>query len=275
MESDDPEMDGNNNICPICTSDFASIAGLRQHWTKSHNDEETQAAIAGKMESLSQKSHSSSTTTSTFWNKLQIINQDNSDSSREPNQQFDIIENSAAGDCLFLAVIEFLRNSVNQFDYIPHSVNDLRSMVVSYISSRTNDTSQPNFNQYKHHTIENLQQQIRSLLSCDKEEDPEQAFKTIYSDYMSTPGKYGTVAELCAMAELFKFEFYVIREMNSDSYKCCDYGSISNDSGRPIMHLYFTGNVDQGHFRLLRPIFLKNGSRLALWDYRLVKAYFV
>lgn len=45
MESDSDSDDSNNNICPICNRSFETIAGIKQHWTKSHSTSEIQTAI--------------------------------------------------------------------------------------------------------------------------------------------------------------------------------------------------------------------------------------
>lgn len=39
-DSDDP-----CNICPICNRSFVTIAGIKQHWSKSHSTSEIQSAI--------------------------------------------------------------------------------------------------------------------------------------------------------------------------------------------------------------------------------------
>lgn len=37
--------DDTENICPLCEKKFETLAGIRQHWTKSHTQSEIQAAI--------------------------------------------------------------------------------------------------------------------------------------------------------------------------------------------------------------------------------------
>lgn len=75
MESEDTEVDKKTNICPICERSFSSMAGLRQHVTKSHSEEEIMEAIANKTNSDSQLSQATSAA-HTPWNKFQIIEVD-------------------------------------------------------------------------------------------------------------------------------------------------------------------------------------------------------
>lgn len=52
MDSDSD--DTCDYVCPICNRSFETMAGIRQHWSKSHSDSEIQAAI----DSISQQSGS-------------------------------------------------------------------------------------------------------------------------------------------------------------------------------------------------------------------------
>lgn len=55
METDESESDGENNVCPICHRDFSTVAGLRQHWTKSHPADEIQRVITRNTSSILQQ----------------------------------------------------------------------------------------------------------------------------------------------------------------------------------------------------------------------------
>lgn len=93
-----------------------------------------------------------------------------------------------------------------------------------------------------------------------------------YRDYMATSGKEGTFAELCAIAELFKFVGFLIQQNDSNNYACYDFGltdNFKNDESKPTAYLLFTGNTRSGHFRLLQPIHLSD-SLLQVGKYRLV-----
>lgn len=99
--------------------------------------------------------------------------------------------------------------------------------------------------------------------------------KKNYYEYMSTSQKYGTTAELCAMAEIFNFGFCVIRKQDHTSYNCYDYGSVSGmplNKPSAVVHLLFTGNAGEGHFRYLRQ---KDNTHVAVEPgrYKLVESY--
>lgn len=90
---------------------------------------------------------------------------------------------------------------------------------------------------------------------------------------MSTPGSYGTTAELCAMAEQFDFGYSVILENDPENYTSFDYGSTQNKENRPILHLLFTGDIQRGHFRYLRPLDKAHRAPIEVGKYFLVKEY--
>lgn len=73
--------------------------------------------------------------------------------------------------------------------------------------------------------------------------------------------------------ERFDFGYCIIRENDPENYTCFDYGSLENRDGRPIMHLLFTGDIQLGHFRYLRPIDNANLSPVESGQYFLVKEY--
>lgn len=250
MESDDPEQDGNVNICPMCDRDFATLAGMRQHWTKSHSFEEIQAAIAKNTQDFSQhppapnidNENSPIPNPSHGWNRLHIMAEDTI-------QQFDIIENGAGGDCLFLALLDFLRNHHAIYNNIPNEANELRKMAVNHIVS--NDISR-----FKDSIATNLMNEIPGLVINDKNDESPQICKENYSNHMLTPGNYGTMAELCAIAEIFAFDFFVLRQSSPSEFNCYRDGfavATNSETMENSPHLLFTGNIGRGHFRLLNP----------------------
>lgn len=130
-----------------------------------------------------------------------------------------------------------------------------------------------NFIRFKHSIIVNLRQQIPELSRYDSNSESERVVRKAYSNYMSAPGNYGTTAELCAMAELFEFGFYVIQENNPKNYTCFDYGSFENGIERPALYLLFTGDISRGHFRLLQPIGKDQRFSIERGNYELINDY--
>ncbi|KAJ6647945.1 hypothetical protein Bhyg_03170, partial [Pseudolycoriella hygida] len=242
MESGDTE-DNKTNVCPICNRGFPKLAGLRQHVTKGHPQEEIDEEIERRASSNSQPSQQAPS-----WNKFQIISTNNGN---ELYHQFDVIETDASGDCLFSAVWEFLKEQCNRFTDVPANQNELRTKSVNFIVASSDNGGAPNFIRFKDTIIANLQHQMLELSNI---EVPEGTIRSAYSKYMSTAGVYGTTAELCALAELFEFSYCVIRQNDPENYTCFDYGSTQNMEDRPTLHLLFTGDIRKGHFRYLRPI---------------------
>lgn len=159
---------------------------------------------------------------------------------------------------------------IYKFNNIPQDTNELRTRVVNFILATSDDDGKSNFSRFKQSITINLQQQVPELSTDDNDES---AVRLIYSNYMYTPGNYGTTTELCAMAEIFEFGFYIIREQNSENYTCIDYGSFDNRLEKPALHLLFTGDISRGHFRLLQPTDTKHRSQIKLGDYGLVSGY--
>lgn len=78
------------------------------------------------------------------------------------------------------------------------------------------------------------------------------------------------------MAEIFNFGFCVIRENNSDSYTGYDYGSTNGtsvDQINKVLHLFFTGNVGNGHFKWLLPDKESLDMVTPVGKYKLIKKY--
>lgn len=266
MESDNPENEEKLNVCPVCLRDFGTVAGLRQHWTKGHSTEEIVAAVMKNTQMLSHQTTSSTNksdvgTLTTIalrdWNKLQIMH-------NGVTQQFDIIENKAGGDCLFMSIMEFLKN--RSFTNVPNDFNELRKMAVSHISTHDID-------RFKHSIITNLKNEIPGLLKSDAADDI--CFDN-YVNYMSSPGKYGTEAELCALSELFGFDFNMIRQNNSNEFTSFVNGPTGTgepEARKECIHLLFTGNIARGHFRLLHPTGSIRGSNMPPGRYQVLTDY--
>lgn len=273
------EDDGKPNICPICYRGFATVAGLRQHWTKSHSSDEINEIMTSRSQQLSQQAQQPvsvpdcDSSPRSSKNTFQIIIKDNETTTGELYHQFEIIEKDATGDCLFSSILEFLRIHKDVFPDVPNDTLGLRSMAVEHILKPTDNADQSNFDRFKFDLTENLLQEIPSFTSSDT---PVETLKNDYASYMTTPKKYGTTAELCALAEIFSFGFYVIRLNNQDSYDCYDYGSLSGASDHQtngIVHLLFSGNVGNGHFKLLLPFKESRDIIVQPGAYKLVKNY--
>lgn len=274
----EPEEDNKTNLCPICERGFTTVAGLRQHWTKSHSTVEIDAIIANKTQQISQQtptiqSVQSSTTAhsaSTVWNKFQIISDDVSSSSGKSYHQFDTIDNDASGDCLFSAVLEFLRIQKISAN-TPSNVHELRAMAVNHIVRFNDEEGQSNFGRFKDNLTTNLQHEIPVFSSSSITDE---ILERNYVSYMSSPGKFGTTAELCALAEIFNFGFCVIQKNDRINYTCYDYGStekVLNHQSDLVVHLLFSGNVGRGHFRLLVPGEESLGVLIPSGNYKLVE----
>lgn len=279
MDSDDPDPEEKNNVCPICERDFKTLAGIRQYWARGHSEEEMQAALTKKMQTIAQQSVASPTSTydltptpRVIGNKFQIIATDNSSPSGTIFDQFDVIENDSSGDCLLSALLRFLECSSNNLNDIPNNTNELRLKAVNHICSDSYDGRQSNFDRFRHNVTINLRNHIPDSLIFESDE----AIKTAYATYMSTPGKYGTTAELCAISELFGFAFFVIQQTSPTDFVIYDYGSSAVPgliSTGNTVHLLFTGNASAGHFRLLIPIEKTQSSHIPPGRYKVVDEY--
>lgn len=132
------------------------------------------------------------------------------------------------------------------------------------------NNEESNFVRFKDNLMENLQSEIPNFSASDNSVE---ILKRNYANYMSSPGKYGTT-ELCAMAEIFNFGFCVFRKNTDSNYDCYDYGStqkVTTQQCQSVIHLLFTGNVGNGHFRLLIPSEGSIVSVIPSGIYKLVK----
>lgn len=102
-------------------------------------------------------------------------------------------------------------------DNVPNNASELRRIAVSHISKGSN------FDRFKDTILVNLQNRFPGHnIGTDSSTE---IIKTAYTAQMSSDGEYGTMAELCALSEIFRFAFYVIRQSNDTEFVCYDYGS--------------------------------------------------
>lgn len=145
-------------------------------------------------------------------------------------------------------------------------------MAVRHISQDSN------FNRFLNTVVVNLQNQFpEHTIGIDS---PIETIKTTYTTHMSSDGEYGTMAELCALSEIFRFTFYVIRQSNHTEFVCYDYGSAVSqvastleNKSRPVAHLLFTGDMNSGHFRVLNPVIGTSCTNIRLGNYKLIDEF--
>lgn len=251
MDYTTKDEEEKNNVCPICDRRFDKLSGLRQHVTKSHTVDEINAIIEENSQ-RSQRSPQPPPPPRPNDSKLQIVKEEPNSSPEKSIYQFDIVENDGAGNCLFLAILEYLRGHSHLFPDTPNDVHQLRTATVNHIVLPIDQLNQSNFERFKDNLMVNLNNHIPTVINGTATSD--EWWKTEYAKYMSSPGIYGTTAELCAMSELFNFSFYVVRKYNDGEYSCYDYGSMEkfeNHRTNAVVFLFFTGSPDRGHFRLM------------------------
>lgn len=215
VDLNEPNDDGKVNVCPICRRNFNTVAGLKQHWTKGHSVDEINAAIAAKTQNIGQSSTETtnnrdiSTSTihlhGTAWSKFQIVCDDINSSSGKCYRQFDILNIPRV-----TVYTELCSNLLDTKIYRMHRVMYANFVILLWIITHNPSTGQSYFDRFKEDLLINLNEQIPSF-SSDSASD--ETLRNDYATYMSTPGKYGTSVELCAMAELFNFGFYIIRKI--------------------------------------------------------------
>lgn len=180
--TDGSEEDGKSNICPILYRGFNRVAGLRQHWTKGHSAEEINDIITSRSQQFSQPDGDPdpldiANQARGIKNIFQIISTDTGDADVDLYHQFDIIEKDATGDCLFSSILEFLIRHHAVFPNMPNDTQDLRSMVVDYISKTTDGAGPSNFDRFRFNLIENLRSEIPNFSSEDT------SIETLKRDY--------------------------------------------------------------------------------------------
>lgn len=171
--------------------------------------------------------------------------------------EFEIVENDAAGDCLFHSLKQFLDENDQKFKESNINNTELRSRIVEYVLSKNQIGFKPNWERFKEGIMFNLQNHIPLFKNQKSSKTFNNAARKAYSDYMLLPGNCGTFTELDVAAEIFNFAGYIF-QLNADgSYNCYDFG-FSNmteiNKKKTVIHLLFTGNPDDGHFQFLKPI---------------------
>ncbi|KAJ6647897.1 hypothetical protein Bhyg_03121, partial [Pseudolycoriella hygida] len=240
MDSEDTETDGKTNVCPL----YKEIKKAIEDNSRPFVSDPTPCG-----------------------NYIQIIRND--DSSGKIYQQFTIVENAGAGECLFLSVLNFLNNNIDRFNNIPKTATELRRRTVNYILSMSSDGSHLNFDRFRDSIIINLRNHIPGMTNTLELNGSDEALQTAYFNYMSSYGVFATATELCAMSELFGFEFYVIQRTSGSDFSCYDYGSEFNENDT-TMHLLFTGSAEGGHFRLIIPSNTPSSTAIPTGTYKLV-----
>lgn len=157
--------------------------------------------------------------------------------------------------------------------WIPDDANALRAAIVDCILSKCPNTDQLNFHRIKDTIAFNLREQLPMLSKYGENEESDRKIIQTYGDYMSKPGNYGTSSELCIAAELFGFVGFVLQQDDSGLITCFEFGSTSNaeeDKKKPKLFLLFTGSIDGGHFRYLKPITPKIPKTIELGGYTII-----
>lgn len=173
------------------------------------------------------------------------------------SELFDIKENSAGGNCLFLSLVDFMNDNKDKFKNIPNE-KKLRQQAANYVLFQNSVGFQTNWDRFKDNIIFNLQNKIECLSRYGENEIMNNRIKKAYVEYMSQDGIYGTFSELSSIAEIYNFAGQILQRDNDDHNKfiCYDFGLTGNqemDKLKPKAFLFFDGPVDDGHFRRLIP----------------------
>lgn len=137
--------------------------------------------------------------------------------SKDRFQQFNIIENDGNGDCLFLALLDFIKRSKINIGLNPSSADDLRLLAANYLLTIDDDEQQLNFDRFKDELILNLHDHVPSIANYGLHRNGDVEIERSYWEYMTTPGTYGTYVELCAIAEQFEFAGNVIQRNDTNT----------------------------------------------------------
>lgn len=143
-------------------------------------------------------------------------------------------QNAGGGDCLFWTIYEFLQ-SQSQSESFPNTVLELRKKIDKYMLL--------DFNKWFNGIEFNLKNYLPNLN------------KTEYSKYMIKSGVYGTITELYAAAELFKFNGTIIQYDHSNMSSIHNFGynesNVVTSKSEEHLFILFTGPSANGHFRKL------------------------
>lgn len=134
----------------------------------------------------------------------------------ETSQQFDIVETSASGDCLFSSLLKFLHRYNYIFTDVPEHAIGLRMKAVEHISKQNGEGMFANFDRFRKNMKINLQTELKCMSEEEFSNATDEVLLKSYTSYTSTPEIYGTTCELCAIAEIFGFAFkrYLFSEIH-------------------------------------------------------------
>lgn len=163
---------------------------------------------------------------------------------------FKIIENKGGGNCLFIALLQYLRHHNIP---CPNSAFILRKEIVKYV------TNENNWMRFAHTGLlqfldfpNPIKSYVESGVECTQLFEITECRK-IYEDYMSKESVYGTQLELTAASEMYAFDCNIVsyHQNNECSALLLDSGDTSFTRKCFIL---FTGSKECGHFRFLKPI---------------------
>lgn len=182
---------------------------------------------------------------------------------------FKITENTGAGDCLFLSLLDFFNENEDKFQDIPSTTDEFRSRLMEKMLETDIMSGKKNFDRLIHMIIHNSINELPILSQYGVNDEKDNEIMKEYCEYMSKSGNLGTFTELCVAAELFNFVGYVIQSTGSN-IECYEFGFSGNnklDSQKPKLFLYFTGLTKSGHFRYLKPVIPRNPTNILTGSY--------
>ncbi|KAJ6639589.1 hypothetical protein Bhyg_12336 [Pseudolycoriella hygida] len=168
---------------------------------------------------------------------------------------FEVIENTASGDCLYLSTLEFMHRHKSFFNEMPIDVANLRRMVVTYLFAKNAVCFRSNWDRFSDNILFNLHNQLPILLDNDPSKEKQK--QDAYEGYTCHLGNDGTLVELTLIAEMFSFNCTVVRRIDETKFNCFDICASNNgffDTSRPQCFFYFTGSSSSGYFRYLNPV---------------------
>lgn len=170
---------------------------------------------------------------------------------------FDIIDTEYDGNCLFSALFDFFNCNKDRFKTIPASSEQIRTDTVGYILSRNAIGFQQNWDRFWWSINYNLETHIDGISEYGQNNRNDEVIKRHYREYMSQPSKFGTFSELCAAAELYRFQGYIFQQNDPNEIITYDFGFTDSSKAneiKPSVFLFFTGDTSSGHFRRLEPL---------------------
>lgn len=153
-----------------------------------------------------------------------------------------VYENTGAGDCLFLALLQFLQNAGIPS---PNSACELRKIIIDHVIENWMD---------KALGLGGYQTEEMEEYECEHYENIELC-QELYREYMMDPREYGTAIELGAAVEIYSFDCVVFKYDHIHSITVFNEGPGTYTNK---CHLYFTyeegdEDFDTGHYRFMKP----------------------